>query len=157
MRICSVAILCLGCILGSAGVRIADAQTASCDAQPWLSPCAPIQISSDGLATLQLIAAKTDLIRSLQTIPDASSLVDFLRLVGRIARVDKTISYTVPLQFMGAYFNVADGLRPRLAQIGWDAIRRDVELHYVSLQTQNRDGTPEGRMFQRLLDTFPSR
>jgi hypothetical protein len=145
----------LACLLCAVAAQPASAQS-SCDTEPWLLPCAPIQISADGVDTLKLIAAKIDLINGLKTIPEASSLIAFLKLVGQIVKVDGVASYAVPLQFLEAYFKVADKIRPRLIQVGWAAIRHDVELQYVSLQTRNQDQTAEGRMFKRLLGTIPT-
>src|SRR4051812_31057166 len=133
MRVHLVRIVRLSCLLSTIAVQSTNAQGSSCDTEPWLSPCAPIQMSSDGLATLQLIAAKADLIHSLETIPEASSLVEFLKYIGKIAKVDGVASYAVPLQLLSAYFDVADKIRPRLVQVGWAAIRHDVELQYAVL------------------------
>jgi hypothetical protein len=112
-------------------------------------------MSSDGVATLQLIAAKVDLIKGLDQIPEANSLASFFKMVGKITRADGTATYAVPLQLMAAYFDVADSIRPRLSKIGWRAVHHDVELQYTALQIANKERSPEGLLFKRLMDSLP--
>jgi hypothetical protein len=131
-----------------------------CRKTPWEDGCPAIELSADGLTTLKLVAAKTDLINDLNAMDlgAAKALVSFLQLINTLAPpTPAKPQVSVYLSTLKGYIDNAGAVRDKLVnKIGWVAVRRDLELHYVDLQTQNKENSPEGRLFKALIDSLPS-
>ena len=167
MRVAAALLLSVSCFvaLQSLSASPAPARVAiriqDCAAAPWLTPCAPIEISADGIQTLQLIAAKADLISSLEGIAEARQFVALLEQAERVVILPKGVpgrtGANLALSGLSQFVDAADRIRPQLQNVGWMAIRRDLDLHLATLATENRERTPEGRFFAMLGRIFPER
>lgn len=127
-----------------------------CDTKPWLPSCGTMKLSTKGLSTLKLIAAKADLIAELKRIDEARHLVAFLEQVNRLNTTPSKPYVSIALDHFSAYLDVASIARSQLRTIGWRAIHHDIELHLTSLQVRRAHNEPEYAFFERLRDTLPN-
>jgi hypothetical protein len=124
-----------------------------CYTTPWLTPCAPIDMSADGVQALAATKAKLQAIAAYRRTPSFAGLRIFLlSATSQPAAGGSAVVKVSALPLSGFLAHSAEVRKVVSNSPAWLAARHELALHWASLTSGGRDSSAEGRIFAQLIE-----